>query len=145
MPTVGTQEVADELAELDARCRAHHGVPLDLAAELRRLTQARRVRFVHGGSRGEQPLGVDLVDAVVHAAEHGYRLCLHVDAGESCWLPAGHDDDHAYGWLRWALLYGQGAGGVMVVCARCTPNRWVPAPDDCPHRPAQRTSPALGG
>jgi len=133
-------ELLTELAELHVRCLAGvTGHPIDPGVALVEVTAAGRVRFVGGGSSSAW-LDSDQVDAVVHAARAGYRLCLHKPAtgaaGDKhpCWLPAGHPGDCEHrGWWRWSLLYGY-RGPVREVCPRCTPHRHTPAPDDCPHR-----------
>jgi hypothetical protein len=128
-----------ELESLHRRCLAGvTGHPLDPGAELVAWTSAGRVRFVGGGASAPV-LDADLVDAVVHAARAGYRLCGRRGAKldsprHPCWLPADHPGDCEHrGWWRWSLLYGY-RGPVTLVCTSCTPHRHEPAPDDCPHR-----------
>lgn len=127
-------EVLAELPGLHAIAREHWDMPLDVGNVLRSETQRRRVRFVTGGS-SYAPLRVDEVDAIVHAAEHGYRLCRRRNGHGFCWLPAGHRDDCCADLWRWRLLYGQPEDdpAIMVVCSTCTPHRHVPRPADCPH------------
>lgn len=125
------------LPDLHQRAREHWGPPLDIAAVLRAETQARRIRFVGGGSSYSM-LGCDEVDALVHAAEHGYRTCgqrVADDQGNRCWLPVNHRGDCCGSTWRWGLLYGQPEDdpAITVVCSTCTPHRHVPRPDDCPH------------
>lgn len=123
------------LPDLHERAREHWGPPLNVARVLRRETQDRRVRFVGGGG-GSSMLGCDEVDAIVHAAEHGYTVCSNPADRGRCWLPEGHRGVCCGDLWRWRLLYGQDQSdlAVMVVCSACTPHEWVARPADCPHR-----------
>lgn len=131
---------ADTLAELEqlhARCLLAGGDPRDPGAALVEVSAGGRIRFT-GGASSSATLDSDLVDAVVHAARAGYRLCLSRSRPQAsrnlCWLPAGHAGDCEHrGWWRWSLLYGY-RGPVTRVCTTCTPHRHVPAPDGCRHR-----------
>lgn len=133
-------EVLAELEDLHQRCLPHVGPRIDAGAALLDVTADGRVRFAGGGGSTAM-LDSDLVDAVVHAARAGYRLCLRRDwpngsgvPRHPCWLPASHVGDcERRGWWRWSLLYGQ-RRPVTVVCTTCTPHRHVPAPDTCPHQ-----------
>jgi hypothetical protein len=136
-PTRVGPGIAAELEQLHARCLAAAGDATDPGAALVEVTAAGRVRFAGGGGSAAY-LDSDLVDAVVHAARAGYRLCLRagdqVDVRHPCWLPAGHPDGCEHrGWWRWSLLYGY-RGPVLEVCTRCAGGHREPAPDDCPHR-----------
>lgn len=136
-PSVGDAVLA-ELEQLHARCLAAAlGGPRDPGAALVEVTAAGRVRFAGGGGSSAY-LDSDLVDAVVHAARAGYRLCLNagdqVEVRHPCWLPARHQGGcEQRGWWRWSLLYGY-RGPVLEVCTRCAGGHRQPAPDDCPHR-----------
>lgn len=133
-PRLGAETLA-ELEQLHARCLPAVGDPRDPGAALLEVTAAGRIRFV-GGASSSGLLEADLVDAIVHAARAGYRLCLTRPPQSSarCWLPSGHPDDcELRGWWRWWLLYGY-RGPVTQVCTTCTPHRHTPAPADCPHR-----------
>ena len=135
--------VLAELPGLHERAREHWGPALDVSIVLRAETQCRRVRFVGGGT-SYSSLGCDEVDALVHAAEHGYRTCGQPnDRGRRCWLPVDHRGDCCGDLWRWRLLYGQAETepAIMLVCSTCTPHRHVPRPTDCPHgsKPASTT------
>ncbi len=129
--------VVAELPDLHARAREHWAPPLDVAAVLYGETQRRRVRFLNGGGSSSM-LGCDELDALVHAAEHGYRTCGQPGKRGRCWLPTGHRGDCCGDLWRWRLLYGQPEDdpAITVVCSTCTPHQHVPRPADCPH-PAQ--------
>jgi hypothetical protein len=137
-PNIGAQVLA-ELDDLHRRCLAGvTGHPFDPGAALVELTAGGRIRFV-GGNSSSAMLEADLVDAVVHAARAGYRLCLSRGDRENfprnpCWLPAEHPGrcEHR-GWWRWSLLYGY-HGPSTVVCPRCTPHQHARVPRDCPHQ-----------
>lgn len=135
---VGASVLA-ELPDLHERAREHWGPPLDVGTVLRAETQSRRVQFV-GGSTSYSMLGCDEVDALVHAAEHGYRTCGQPNDRRLCWLPVGHRGDCCGDLWRWRLLYGQDENdpAIMLVCSTCTPHQRVPRPANCPHgsRPA---------
>ncbi len=128
-------EVRAQLRALHAEARRHWGPPLDLAVVLRDMTQADRFRFRDGGVQCNQYSG-DWIDAVVHASEHGFRVC-GAPAGtySRCWMPTGHSGQCGDVW-RWRLLYGQPQGDLPLVCSTCTPHRRDPRPATCPH-PAQ--------
>lgn len=130
---VGDSVIA-ELTDLHARAREFWAAPLDVAAVLRTETQALRVRFV-GGGRGSSMLDCDQVDAIVHAAEHGYTLCKEVVNRRRCWLPEVHAGGCCSDLWRWRLLYGQPENdpAVTVVCSSCTPHQWLPRPASCTH------------
>lgn len=131
-------DIAQELDQLHDRCVVAVDEPLDAGEALLEVTSRHRLRYVTGGGSSIM-LGSDLVDAIVHAARAGYRLCLKnvrpVDVGHWCWLPRGHDGDCEHrGWWRWTLLYGY-AGPVREYCTGCHPEHPRPqAPPDCPHR-----------
>ncbi len=126
--------VLDQLPDLHARAREHWGPALDVATVLRSETQSRRVRFV-GGGRTYAMLGCDEVDALVHAAEHGYRTCRMAAGRNRCWLPTGHRGDCCGDYWYWSLLYGQPEDdpAITVACTKCTPHEHGPRPTDCPH------------
>lgn len=137
MPHRTDAALRDELGRLHNRCARAWGPPLDAGAALVEVTAGGRVAFVTGG--GSAPmLEADLVDAVVHAARAGYRLCLSTapDGGgtsAACWLPAEHRGDCEHrGWWRWRILYGY-HGPITQVCPACTPHCRTPVPDTCPH------------
>ncbi len=128
--------VRAELPDLHARAREHWGPPLDVAVVLRSETQRRRVRFHGSLAAASSMLACDEVDALVHAAEHGYRTCDRAARDRSrCWLPEQHRGDCCGDLWRWRLLYGQPTDdpAVTVVCSTCTPHRHEPRPADCPH------------
>lgn len=126
--------VVAELDELHERAQEHWGPPLDVAIVLRAETQDRRVHFVGGGGSSSL-IGCDELDAIVHAAERGYRTCGKANGHNGrCWLPVDHRGGCGDLW-RWRLLYGQPEDdpAIMVVCSTCTPHQHVPRPVDCPH------------
>lgn len=132
-----SEELLAELDQLHLRCLGGVNEPIDAGAALLEVTAAGRIAFI-GGARSADLVDADLVDAVVHAARAGYRLCLSRSRPQSarnfCWLPARHSGDCEHrGWWRWSLLYGY-RGPVTVVCTSCTPHRHVPVPEHCPHR-----------
>ena len=144
-------EVLDKVARLHQehlRAAVESSGPLDLATVLREWTQTLRVRFTpHGHGGGSRLVTANEIDAMTHAAEHGYRLCsLSGGHGNRCWLPWGHEGrclvDH--GWI-WSLAYGQPLSGVTIACTKCQPNSWAPAPRDCPHMgDLRQPSPKVG-
>jgi hypothetical protein len=130
--------VAADLDQLHARCLEATGPALDAGAALVAVTSAARIRYVGSGAGSSLMLDSDLVDAIVHAARAGYRLCLRnggLDVfGVRCWLPERHDGRcETRGWWLWTLLYGY-AGPVRELCSRCDPSGRHQAPADCPHR-----------
>jgi hypothetical protein len=133
------REELRRLHDVDEQCRQAWGEPLDATAEIAGIAAAARVRFVQGG-QVSRPLEPELVLAVVHAAQHGYRLCA-VERGliGRCWLPAGHSGQclpRGVVWRWWRFLYGDVLpAGVtpVLVCRACTPKSWEPAPASCPH------------
>lgn len=108
--------VLSQLPDLYARCAAHFGPALDVGAVLKRYTQANRIRFTSGGSTSGR-FGCDELDAMIHAAEHGYELCLRQAAADRyCWLPWGHEGECvADSFSMWRLLFGQPASGVALM------------------------------
>lgn len=108
--------VLHKLPDLYTRCAAHFGPALDVAEIIRRYTQASRVRFVGGGGAAGC-FDADELDAIVHAAEHGYELCFKRMGYDSyCWLPHGHVGECVRdNFFLWKLLFGQPVSGVAVM------------------------------
>lgn len=161
-------ELIEQLVGYHEVCLRAHDQPFSPAPIIRKLVRDSRVRFTEGaGGRGGPGLNAVLVDAVCHAADNGYRLCLQRrikattsreliprsgeffdehDTTDACWLPAGHDGRCAENLWHWELLYGDlNHPDIMRVCTRCTPHRWVPRPDTCPHGQARATVSSEGG
>lgn len=117
------EDVLAKLPDLYARCAAHFGPALDVAEVIRRYTQASRFRLSSAPPEGFRTgvhrtmLDPDELDAIVHAAEHGYEMCLRCLGYNSyCWLPRDHDGKCVKdNWYSWRLLFGQPASGVAVM------------------------------
>lgn len=109
-------DVLNKVPGLYGWCAAHFGPALDVAETIRRYTQAGRVRFPGGGG-GSERFDADELDAVVHAAEHGYELCFKRMGYDSyCWLPWGHDGECVRdNFFLWKLLFGQPVSGVAIM------------------------------